>query len=70
MEETFLTKGSKIFATGVFLEPVECTINGKKQWRWLAVSFEEDSYFEGNLINPVEYSENIHKLATYFDVTT
>ena len=42
---------STIFSTGVFLESVECVINGKKQCRWVAVNFEDDSFLNGKIIN-------------------
>jgi len=32
-----------IFSTGVHLQSVECVINRKKQWRWIAVGFEDES---------------------------
>ncbi len=46
----------KIFATGVFLQPVKCTINGIEQWRWVAVGFEDDSYYDGEVIDIYEYA--------------
>jgi hypothetical protein len=52
----------KIFATGVFLQPVKCTINNIEQWRWVAVDFEDDSFYDGEIINPNEYAERIEDL--------
>jgi len=52
----------KIFATGVFLQPVKCTINDKEQWRWVAVGFEDDSFFNGKIVNPYDYADNIKGL--------
>lgn len=49
----------RIFATGVFLQPVKCTINGIQQWRWIAVGFEDDSFYNGEIIDPNEYADNI-----------
>ena len=46
-----------IFATGVFLKPLKVAINGREQWRWIAVSFEDDSFFNGEYINPYTYAE-------------
>lgn len=46
----------KIFATGVHLQAIEAEINGTKQWRWVAVGFEDDSYFEGNTIEINDYA--------------
>ena len=56
-----------IFATGVFLQPVKCVINEKEQWRWVAVGFEDDSYFEGKIINPSEYANEIEDLIAKFE---
>lgn len=52
----------EIFSTGVFLEAVECVINGQKQWRWVATNFEDDSFFNGSVIIPVEYANKPEKL--------
>lgn len=57
-----ISDNDKIFATGVFLQPVKCIINNTEQWRWIAVGFEDDSYFDGKIINPVEYAEEIKDL--------
>ncbi len=46
-----------IFSTGVHLQSVRCTIYGKKQWRWVAVGFEDESFLNGKIINPIEYAE-------------
>lgn len=54
-----LSDTDKIFATGVFLQPVKCTINNTEQWRWIAVGFEDDSFYDGEIINPNEYADNI-----------
>jgi len=42
-----------IFSTGVELQAEECIINGITQWRWIATSFEDDSYLNGNVIIPL-----------------
>ncbi len=47
-----------IFSTGVELQAEECIINGITQWRWIATSFEDDSYLNGNVIIPLEYAVN------------
>lgn len=46
-----------IFSTGVHLQAVECSINERKQWRWVAVGFEDESFMHGQAINPFEYAE-------------
>lgn len=56
-----------IFSTGVYLEAVKCVINGNEQWRWVAVGFEDDSFFDGDIINPIEYASEAEKLIQFFD---
>ena len=57
-----LSPRDRIFATGVFLQPVKCTINSKEQWRWVATSFEDDSYYDGITVDPVEYADDIEDM--------
>ncbi len=59
-------KDIKIFSTGVYLQAIECTINGNKQWRWLAVSFEDESFMNGKEINPIEYAQRQEDLIEEF----
>jgi hypothetical protein len=61
-KQMILTDTCKIFATGVFLQPVKCNINGREQWRWVAVSFEDDSYYDGEFVDPVEYADNLEDM--------
>ena len=55
-----------IFSTGVHLASKECVINGKKQWRWVAVGFEDESFMNGEVVNPVEYAEKQKDLVEKF----
>ena len=55
-----------IFSTGVFLELAECIVNGKKQWRWVAVNFEDESFLNGKEINSIEYANNKENLIEIF----
>ncbi len=55
-----------IFSTGVHLQSVECVINGEKQWRWIAVGFEDDSFLNGEIINPIEYAKEQESLVEKF----
>ena len=41
---------------------MEVEINGKKQWRWLAVGFEDESYFDGNPIEVYDYATSFEGL--------
>lgn len=62
--QIILSDTDKIFATGVFLQPVKCTINGKEQWRWVAVGFEDDSYYDGEIIDVYDYADTLEGLIT------
>ncbi|MEK7664537.1 MAG: hypothetical protein AAB361_00160 [Patescibacteria group bacterium] len=55
-----------IFSTGTHLQSVECIIDGKKQWRWVAVSFEDESFIDGKEINPIEYAKKQEGLVEKF----
>lgn len=66
-KQIVISDTDKIFATGVFLQPVNCKIDGKQQWRWIAVDFEDESYLDGEIINPNEYSDNIEGLVEDFE---
>jgi hypothetical protein len=57
-----ITENDKIFSIGVHLKPIECIINGKNQWRWIAVGFEDDTYFNSELIDVYDYAENFESL--------
>ena len=56
-----------IFSTGVHLQAVRCAINGKEQWRWVAVGFEDDSYLDGKVINPTEYADDLAQMVRIFE---
>ncbi len=53
---------SKIFSNGVFLQAFEVEIDGIKQWRWIAVGFEDDSYFDGQIIDIYDYANSFEGL--------
>ncbi len=57
-----MSEDETIFATGVFLRPAKCTINGIEQWRWVAVGFESDSYYNGNVIEIYDYADTFEGL--------
>lgn len=56
-----------IFSTGTHLQAIRCFINGKKQWRWVAVGFEDESFLNGREINPIEYAEEQESLIKEFE---
>ena len=57
-----ITPNSKVFATGVHLQAVEVEINGKKQWRWVAVGFEDETYYDGETIDIYDYADSFEGL--------
>lgn len=44
----FGTKHRYAFTTGAHIAPVQ--INGK--WRWIVTEFEDDTFVDGELVNP------------------
>jgi hypothetical protein len=61
------TSGDSIYATGVFLVPAKRIVEGIEEWYWEAVGFEEDSFFDGELINPKEYATKVEDLVEEFE---
>lgn len=61
-EKLEITPSSKVFATGVHLQAIEVEINGKKQWRWIVVGFEDDTYFDGETIDVYDYADSFEGL--------
>ncbi len=57
-----ISENDKIYATGVYLQPVKAIINGNEQWRWVAVGFENDSFYDGEIINVYDYSDTFKGL--------
>jgi hypothetical protein len=43
-----------IYTTGAYLRPME--VDGK--WRWVVMSFNDDSYEDGELVTPTEIGSN------------
>lgn len=56
-----------IFSNGVYLEPIKILINNKRQWRWVAIGFEESSFCCGKEVNPQEKSNTLKGLIKKFD---
>ncbi|MFN2393826.1 MAG: hypothetical protein ABR566_17925 [Pyrinomonadaceae bacterium] len=46
-----------LFTAGAFISPRKIIVDGKEHWFWVVESFEGDSYFEGEVCNPLESSE-------------
>ena len=58
-----LLKTSTIYTTGAFLFPVKViNDNGNPEWLWAVSQFEDDSYLDGEICDPVESAETIEKL--------
>ena len=57
-----MNDNSKVFSTGVYLKPEKVIINEKEQWRWVAVGFEDDTYFNGNHIELNDYADKFEYL--------
>ena len=55
---------TKIFTTGAFLEAIEVEIDGKKQWRWLATSFEDEIFLDGESTEVYTYANSQDGLFT------
>ena len=54
---------STIYTTGAFLAPVKVIDNaGNTVWLWAVSRFEDDSYMDGVLCDPVERAETAEQL--------
>jgi hypothetical protein len=56
-----------IFATGVFLKPLKLQVGDQAVWHWVAHSFEDDSFYNGELCNPANSSLDSKKFLRFFD---
>ena len=59
MTKTTRPQPEQIFTTGAFCEPrlIVSEVTGEKRWGWVVVSFEDDSYMNGNTVDPTEVAE-------------
>lgn len=52
-----------IYTTGAHLRPTKITYpNGREEWRWIVVEFEDDSFEDGDVFNPPESASTLKKL--------
>lgn len=51
--------GPIVFTTGAYLQPVKL-LSGN--WVWVVTEFDNDSFKDGEVFNPVEYAETLDKL--------
>jgi len=59
-----ISEDTIIFSTGVYLKPQKVEINGKSQWRWIAVGFEDNSFSNGEEIEVYDYADEVENLLT------
>lgn len=60
---SYTFKNERIFTTGAFLIPIEITKEGgEKVLMWVVDCFEDDSFKDGNHINPRACAENLADL--------
>jgi|AntAceMinimDraft_9_1070365.scaffolds.fasta_scaffold04448_5 hypothetical protein len=57
-----ISKDTVIFSTGVYLKPQKVEKNGKSQWRWIAIGFEDSSFSNGKGIDVYDYSDEVQGL--------
>jgi len=57
-----ITEDTVLFSTGVYLKPQRIEINGKFQWRWISVGFEDSSFLDGDEIEVYDYSDKVENL--------
>lgn len=62
MNKTILKEDDEMFSTGVVLRAVKIAINGTEQVRWIATSFEDASFFNGDEIEVFTYAKTASKL--------
>jgi len=53
MAKRIIKRGDDVFATGVFLRR-DPSVNGG----WVVMSFEDDIYFDGKIVNKTQIDEN------------
>jgi hypothetical protein len=53
----------QIYTTGVFLRPMQVKdANGNNIWVWTVEKFEDDSYYNGEICNPLEVATTLEQL--------
>jgi hypothetical protein len=52
-----------IFTTGAFLRPMQVKdVEGKVFWIWSVAGFEDDSFYDGKIYNPVAVANSLDEL--------
>lgn len=60
--EIKITPRDKIYASGVYLQAIEVVIDDTKQWRWVSVGFNDDTYFDEETIDVYDYANSFQGL--------
>ncbi len=52
-----------IYTTGAFLKPLQVIDSlGVERWMWFVSEFTDDSYFDGEIYNPLEFANSKEEL--------
>ena len=52
-----------IYTTGAYLRPLKTTDKqGNKRWVWYVSEFDDDSFNDGAVFNPKEYTQSLQDL--------
>ncbi len=54
--------GDSIFTNGAFVTPVKVKMDGVDEWRWVESTFEDDSFYNGKSVNPIESAKKTNNL--------
>ncbi len=57
-----IVEGTQIYSNGVILEALKVTINGVEQVRWVAISFEDVTYHNGEEIDVYTHASDFSTL--------
>jgi len=57
----------QLFTTGAFISPRKINIDGKVYWFWVVDGFEDNSFYDGDVLNPLEFSETKEGLFAEID---
>jgi len=52
----------RIYSSGVYLVPMKVELNGKEKFIWVADEFNDDTFYDGELISPKLLANKIEGL--------
>jgi hypothetical protein len=58
----FADNEPRIYSTGVYLVPLKVSVNGNSRWVWVAEEFDNDTYLDGDLIDPNIMANKLDKV--------